>query len=494
MKLHRPYRAAPPHPNSPSSAVISSPRTPAFVALVAIVFMIVLSGEALAVTPRDEAPRTASSALQATGEDSESPEPSAALDGPGPLRLAAVIAAALDANRGIEAARLRQQAATHVPARVTDLPDPTLLAGIYSLPLNTFNPLDAQLRIQATQAFPHPGTRDARGRVAELEIERLGHVVEDTKTGVAVDAQRAYYDLYFWERAKREHERHLELVRDLANVAETRYATGLVPQENVLRSLVEISDLYAQLADVDGRIADATARLNSLLHRDPRAPLGHPEAPAIVAPAVDLEELYALAVSRHPMLAALDAAVVREEATIERERAEAKTDYSVSAALWHLPDGMGDAAVRFTVFGTFTLPWIHDAKYAAAIAEAHDRRRAASVEREAAWDRIRGAIAASVESLRATARIVEIYRTSLLPQSEQSLLAARSAYEGGVSTFVPVIDNEQTLLMNRLTLTRFEADYGHKLADLSAALGWTDTDALFTRLGSGPGEPERDER
>jgi outer membrane protein TolC len=123
------------------------------------------------------------------------------------------------------------------------------------------------------------------------------------------------------------------------------------------------------------------------------------------------------------------------------------------------------------VLVTTTLPWVHDDKYNASIEEAMANRRAATAQHAAMLAEVRARVAAAWERLQATARIVELYRTSLIAQSEQSLQAARSAYEAGTAGFVTVVDNERTLLLNRLALARAEADYGRASADLYEAIG-----------------------
>ena len=67
----------------------------------------------------------------------------------------------------------------------------------------------------------------------------------------------------------------------------------------------------------------------------------------------------------------------------------------------------------------------------------------------------------------------------MIPQSQQSLEAARSSYRTGSVGFVSVVDNERTLLLNRLALARAEANYGAALADLGAALGVIDPEGAL---------------
>ena len=393
------------------------------------------------------------------------------LAGPGDLGLETVIQRALAANLSIDAARERWIAARAIPARAHDLPDPRIRYGFDLLGFDSWNPFDGRLRVQYSQELPYAGTRDLRRDVAEWQADRRAFEIVGTEVDVAAAARRAYYELYFAQRASEIHNQHLSVVRQLSTAAEELYIAGRAPQENVLRSLVALTTLLAQITDVNSRIAATRAELNGLLHRPPGAALGDPQAPREELVGLSLEHLLAVARQRNPRLAAVGATASGHDKAVQLQQREAKPDFAISGEYWLMPMATGGYDHLFAVLVTTTLPWVHDNKYTASIEEAMANRRAATAEHAALLDHVRSRVAASWERLQATARIVELYRTSLIVQSEQSLQAARSAYEAGTAGFVTVVDNERTLLLNRLALARAEADYGRAAADLYEAVG-----------------------
>jgi cobalt-zinc-cadmium efflux system outer membrane protein len=400
------------------------------------------------------------------------------LAGPGALTLEVVVQRALAANLSIDAARERWIAAQAAPARAHDLPDPRLRYGFDLLGFNSRNPFDGRLRVQYSQELPYAGTRDLRRDVAEWQADRKAFEIAGTEVDVAAAARRAYYELYFVQRASEIHNQHLSVVRQLSTAAEELYIAGRAPQENVLRSLVALTTLLAQITDVDSRIVATQAELNGLLHRPPGATLGDPQAPSNELAGLSLEHLLAVAQQRNPRLAAVGATISGHETAVQLQRREAKPDFAIAGEYWLQPMATGGYDHLFAVLVTTTLPWVHDDKYTASIEEAMANRRAATAEHAALLDHVRSRVAASWERLQATARIVELYQTSLIVQSEQSLQAARNAYEAGTAGFVTVVDNERTLLLNRLALARAEADYGRASADLYEAIGVVDAPAL----------------
>ncbi len=399
-----------------------------------------------------------------------------------PADVGALVQEALMNNPGLESVRQRWNAAQAVPAGVHDLPDPSIRFGVYNLPLDTLNFSRGEFRIQYRQEFPARGTRDRRSAVAELEAGRQGFGFETTRVELAAAVRRAYYELYFAERSREIHHQHLALVGELSTVAEELYATGQVPQENVLRSLVELSQLFGQLADVESRVGIATASLNRLLHRPAGAPMGAPQPPRIIPEQRGMQSLIERAVNRHPGVAEATAAVERDQAAVELEQHESKPDFGVLAEWWTGSTPAG-RTYRYAFLVTTTLPFVHDAKYTAAVDEALALKRSDEAARLDVMDRIAEGVSSAWIRLQAQARIVELYQTSVIPQSQQSLEASRSSYRTGSVGFVSVVDNERTLLLNRLALARAEADYGTALADLGAALGVIDPQGA---LGGSP--------
>jgi len=395
-----------------------------------------------------------------------------------PMDLGALVEEALANNPGLESVRQRWNAAQAVPAAAHDLPDPSIRFGVYNMPLDTLNFSRGEFRIQYRQEFPARGTRDRRSAVAEREADRQGFGFEATRVELAAAVRRAYYELYFAARSQEIHHEHLALVRELSTAAEELYATAQVPQENVLRWLVELSELFGQLADVESRIGIATPSLNRLLHRPATSPVGSPQPPSIIREQLDMLGLIGRAARQHPGVAEATAAVERDQAALELEQQESKPDLGIIAEWWTGSTPVG-RTYRYAFLVTTTLPFVHDAKYNSAVDRTLASKRSGEAARLDVMDRIAEGVSSALIRMQAQARIVELYQTSVIPQSQQSLEAARSAYRTGSSDFVSVVDNERTLLLNRLALARAEADYGAALADLGAALGVIDPEEML---------------
>lgn len=191
-----------------------------------------------------------------------------------------------------------------------------------------------------------------------------------------------------------------------------------------------------------------------------------------------MQSLIERAVNRHPGVAEATVAVERDQAAVELEQHESKPDFGVMAEWWTGSTPVG-RTYRYAFLVTTTLPFVHDAKYTAALGEALAVKRSDEAARLDVMDRIAEGVSSAWIRMQGQARIVELYQTSVIPQSQQSLEAARSSYRTGSVGFVSVVDNERTLLLNRLALARAEADYGTALADLGAALGVIDPEGVL---------------
>ena len=150
----------------------------------------------------------------------------------------------------------------------------------------------------------------ARAQLAAVELE----VIEQVK--------RAYYELYFVERAIRITEDNRKLLLDFVKIAESRYRTGRASQQDVLRAQVEVSKLDDQLIRLRQQTDSSQARLARLLHVSPDTPVRALEqAPQQQIPH-DLERLYEQAISQRPELHAQLAAVERDRRNVDLARLE----------------------------------------------------------------------------------------------------------------------------------------------------------------------------
>ena len=68
-------------------------------------------------------------------------------------------------------------------------------------------------------------------------------------------------------------------------------------------------------------------------------------------------------------------------------------------------------------------------------------------------------------------RLVDLYKTTILPQAEQSLEVTESAYQSGRIGFLELLDSERALINFQLEYYKYLSDYGRNLAHLERAVG-----------------------
>jgi cobalt-zinc-cadmium efflux system outer membrane protein len=172
-------------------------------------------------------------------------------DGP-PLTLKAALEEALAKNLDLAALRAQVQVTRERPAQERSLAPPMLEGTIWQWPINSVNPASANMYMfMIGQELPGRGKRELRAAVAEKDISLA-------QTDVTI--------------------RTRQIVNEVADVSQAKYATGRISQQDVRKPVVELSKLHGDLLMFEEQAGIATARLNILLARIPEAPTW-PRAP-----------------------------------------------------------------------------------------------------------------------------------------------------------------------------------------------------------------------
>ncbi len=260
--------------------------------------------------------------------------PPAASQFAGPQSVDACITYALAQNPDIQAARKKVEAAGERVPQAASLQDPTL--AVMGYPFYPAVPQTAGGRatasVAATQAVPWMGKLDARAEVAEAETEMARRELATAELAVVEQVKRVYYELHFIQNAIRITEDDKKLLTDLSTIAESKYRTGTVSQQDVLRSQVEISNLESELIRLRQQLESAQARLARVLHISPDTPIRALEQlPGEQIPR-DLARLYRQAVAARPELQAQLAAVQRDRRGVDLARLAYYPDFAFTVS------------------------------------------------------------------------------------------------------------------------------------------------------------------
>jgi outer membrane protein, heavy metal efflux system len=287
----------------------------------------------------------------------------------------------------------------------------------------------------------------------------------------------AYATLVVTRRAIDIHLESVELLRQFADASTIKYAAGRSSQQDVLKAVTEMSKLHEDLVMHEENAATAAARLNSLLDRDPDAPIGALDEPRDTVALPASAELQRLALERHPELHTAQLGVDRAKASLAVMTRDYKPDFFVGGGYMLMPREAGawTASVGMTWPNA---PWSRgslDAKKAEATADVD----AASAKVHDVERQIRLAVHEAFVRAVAAGQRASLLRTTVVPQSENTLEVSRVGYQTDRVDFLSVVDNQRALLDAQLNYFRALSDRELALADLSRAVG-TDVLALST--------------
>ena len=385
------------------------------------------------------------------------------------LDLREIIEEVLVRNPEIVAARKQWEAATNRIAQARSLDDPTLSVQLWNFPQN-FNVTQTQNAIfGVSQTFPFPGKLALKGEVASRSADMTEQALRAKERDLIARLKQTYYELFLAHKAIQIHHEQIDLLKQLLEIATAKFRTGKGSQVDVLKSQVELSTLYQQLPVLEQRRETAQGKLNTLLDRDPRFPLGPPQEPREGRFEKDLEDLYPMAVNARPELKAAELSIQRNE----QSRALAQRQYypDVSVAFqrfqnFNANDGFGAVVSINMPFAFWTKP-----KYDARVREAGAAVVAARADLHTAENLTRFQIRDLLAKLRASWEVAVLYRTTVLPQAEQGVEAARAGYRTGRTSFLDLIDADRALREFQLSYWRTLVDRESHVAELEQVVG-----------------------
>ena len=390
-------------------------------------------------------------------------------DGP-TLTLQSTLDEALAKNPDMVALRKQFEAARLRPAQERFLPPPMLEAQIWQWPITSVNPLDTNMYMfMVTQEVPGRGKRALKEAVAQKGVEMAENAIVVRARQVIGDVKRAYADLFVARRAIEVHLDSGDLLRQFADITETKYATGRVSQQDVLKAVTELSKVHDDLITMNQQTQSAAARLNTLLDRPPDGPIGPLAEPRERVLLPSAEVLHALALKTHPELQAARLEVERTQAELAVVKRDYKPDFSVQGGYMLTPHGDDGILARVGITWP-QAPWSRG-KLDGRVAETMANGEAAAARVKSVENLLRLAVQDAYVRVKAAGERAALLRTTLIPLSQQTLEVSRIGYQNDRGDFLAMLDNQRMLLHTQLDYLKALSEIEQALADLERAVG-----------------------
>jgi len=387
---------------------------------------------------------------------------------------------ALATNPALASVEAQADAMAAMPSQAGALPDPMLGFNAMNLPVDTFD-LDqepmTQMQVSLSQALPFPGKLGLRRDAAEHEAAAAAAAVGERRLDILGRVRATWWQIFALDRSLTIVRENQALMRDFVEIAQTKYKVGAGLQQDVLLAQLELSRLLNQELRLAGQREATAAAMNALLDR----PSGYAVRLASEPPNARLPELPAasdllvMSVQRRPLLAGR-----REMIEAARDRAElARKDYYPD---FRLGAAYGFRSTRDRITGetlpdflsvmlSVNLPIHSSSRQSKALEQ---RRSELSQRRFLLGDSLRtveAAIARYRAQYSAAREQVELFRTAILPQAEQTVQSMLAGYQVNQVDFLNVVNAELRLFNAQISYWEALGDAKESLARLAAAVG-----------------------
>lgn len=350
------------------------------------------------------------------------------------------------------------------------LEDPTLKVEFEDL--STERPLEIGpghsmlTRYTISQMFPFPGKLSLRERMAGKEASIARSEVKARELEIAAMVKEAYFEYAFLDESISITQGIKDLVTVATKTAETRYATGQVTQQDVIKLNVEQAMLTDELIMLEARRGVAASKIKFLVNMAQTQELGGQARLPKDRASFDVNELMHAATEATPDVVMLRAETEASELGVKLADRNYYPDFMLGVAPIQRDGDFDSYDLMFQV----NIP-IWRGKYADLTEQAKAKARAARSRLDSGRNRKALEVAGAAIEVEASSRQIELFETSLVPQAELSYESALRNYQAGRIDLIALLDTERDLRKTRIDHLKALSEYNMRLAALERASG-----------------------
>ncbi|MGE5189562.1 MAG: TolC family protein [Gemmatimonadota bacterium] len=379
---------------------------------------------------------------------------------------------ALERNSDLNAVRSAAEARAERVLPAGALPDPMLSLMLSNVPVDDFSlskdPMTSK-GIGFTQAIPFPGKLSLKEEVARLDAVQASDRVESVRNAVRFKVKRDFFLLMENREVARLTEKNKALLQELLAAANTRYAVGKAPQQDLFKAQVEISRMERMLISLRKKDVELLADLNTLRSRPVDTPVEIPSSYPMPEMPYGEPELLGIARSSNPDLKGQTDATFQKETGLKLARKQILPDFQVGAQYMNrdymdMPD-MVTAQVMISV------PLWHGRKQDKEVEASIRDVSAARSGYQNAWNAVQNRVREITADIGALRESLSLFDTGLLPQARESVSASLAAYEVGQVEFASVLMGQMSLYQQEIDRERTAEGLRIRAAELELVVG-----------------------
>jgi outer membrane protein, heavy metal efflux system len=387
--------------------------------------------------------------------------------------LQAFITEAIQNNPQLRAARNRTEAAKTKIDQLTSWEPPQLGVEFYQIPIQSFpNPVKNNLEMDYSlqQMIPFPGKLSTMGSAAENNAEMIDQNYKALERKFIRDLKSAYYDLYLVQHKIQINTENQDLMRSFVDIARKQYEVGMGKQVDILRAQTELSTLANDGINLRKEKQVVEAMVNTILSRPANSPLGPVPEIEKDFPEWTFEQLQPLSLEARPELKAMNYSIDMNKAELSLSKREYLPDVMARVMYKDMAMTPNDYWSVMVGISIPLSPW-SSGKYTSKVEENEINVRRAEDDVAAMKNMTSFEVQDALVKMQTNKNLVDLYRNTVIPQSEQTLQSTLSAYQTGKTEFLMMIDAYRMVLMSKLNYYMSVVNYMSSQAALEQAVG-----------------------
>ncbi len=382
---------------------------------------------------------------------------------------------ARDQSPELAAMRAEAEAAAHRVQPAGAWPDPVLRvelmninnygndAGFSLLPNKV-----GETKYTLMQTLPAWGKRGLRRDVAVADVAQATARASAAWTELAARIKTSYARYFLAAGSERLTRENLDLMSRVEQLAQVRYAGGLVAQQDPIRAQIEQTTMRSELIMLESEKRQARARLNALLARTAGAPLAEPIAlrPLPAGGALQAAALAQRARDGNPQLLVEQARLRSAERSRELTLRNRYPDVTLGVA----PSQMGSRITTWGLMVEVSIP-LQQTTRRSQEAESESMLQAARLRSDALANQLVGDLGEQLAALEAARSTEGLVTNQSLPQSELGLRSALAAYENGKLDFTALLDAQRQIRKARQERLKAQVEAQLRLAEIERIVG-----------------------
>jgi cobalt-zinc-cadmium efflux system outer membrane protein len=192
--------------------------------------------------------------------------------------------------------------------------------------------------LSITQPFKFPGKRTLEVAIAQSDVKLREVAIEAFRFQMAAKVSRAFYETLAAQKIIEARREQVASAKVFADSAKKRAEGGYSGDFETLKSESELIAAKSALREAEGRVATARIVLNTLLAREPSAPLTLAGSLEDLTPRGDVSAFLGLAMARNPALQTLDIEAERSGLKLRLTRMQNLPDFAVGPNVEYFKD------------------------------------------------------------------------------------------------------------------------------------------------------------